>query len=707
MIREEHPFWGWLHPAVRVFGFLAAGIALANIVETSSAIVVGTGAVCALLGIVAILRRSGLLAYLSVFLLGVFIYELQSPSLQPEHYIHLLGKQGVWEVSVKEAPLRRGRWWRVPCSLHRVWISADSVLSVRGVALCLLDTSGGTPTPGDKIAATGILKEIESVPVPSRFDYKKWANKRGWYGTLFSKGWQKLDKATGIYIMAQQTRRHLVTLIERFVDEQAARGLAAAIGTGWKEMLPFEVKQAYSLSGAIHIMAISGLHVGMIVALLGGCVSVVKRGTGIPVPVWLELLIVVGGVWFFVFMTGLSASAVRAAMMFTLLWAGKLLAEDIPPMNIWGGAGTLMLVINPHWLFDVGFQLSFLAVAGILLFYRRLYSLLAVKNKLVDWIWRMCVVSISAQALVLPLTFYYFGQMPFAFLAANVVLVPLSGVLLYGVCLLWVTGCVEWIASVVGKLVSGIATVMNGYAVWLAELGLTGRVVGFGGWELALSYGSIALLVAGIYEAERKQRLLLACGLLLLTAVGTSTFLHTTVKPYSAVHIWALSEGTALELINRGQCVRIISEGLASEYEMLESMRFFPVEQTLGYTCPRLATFREVLRECSDTPCLWGGTFMHSYLAVKGNFLMAWVSPLVKIALGSALLPTDLVVVAGSTPYSLLDLYRSFLPERVVVAATEGGSAHRWRLMHECRRLPAQCTVVEPHRQPFWRYVSE
>ncbi len=165
----------------------------------------------------------------------------------------------------------------------------------------------------------------------------------------------------------------------------------------------------------------------------------------------LRALLLIGVLWFFSMLTGASASVLRSAVMFTAIAAGNfLINRHVSPYNNLAAAAFLLLAFNPSFLLDAGFQLSFLAVAGIQICYRPLYRNWAPKWKALNVAWQLVAVSLAAQAFTLPVCLYYFRQFPVYFLPANLVAVPWSTMLLYGELLLMAVSGWEWAAGWVG-----------------------------------------------------------------------------------------------------------------------------------------------------------------------------------------------------------------------------------------------------------------
>jgi len=235
----------------------------------------------------------------------------------------------------------------------------------------------------------------------------------------------RLDRSKTYFL--ERRAKVLDRLSESGVDG-SAYAVVAAMALGDKSQLTTELRDAYAISGASHILALSGLHLGIIYTLLSLLLS--RRRWQM-----VSQIVIIVSIWLFVFLVGLSASVVRSAVMVSIYALLSLGHRDKLSVNTLAFAAIVMLLFNPMALFDVGFQLSFMAVLTILLFYPLLESLWSqpflLDHRLFRWLWTMLSVSCAAQIGVAPLIAYYFGRISCYFLLANLVVVPAAALILY------------------------------------------------------------------------------------------------------------------------------------------------------------------------------------------------------------------------------------------------------------------------------------
>lgn len=238
------------------------------------------------------------------------------------------------------------------------------------------------------------------------------------------KNWQQLSYPTRAKINTERYKSKIESKLFSLHVKQQDYAVIAAMALGDKSALDSNTKNSYSISGASHILAVSGLHVGIIfqlfIFLLGGRKYSVYT-------IILSLI----SIWTYVFLIGLPASAVRAAIMLSAYSISLAFHRTGLPLNTLAAAYIFMLFISPLYLFELSFQLSFLAVASILLFFPPLYSLLTIRSRFVRWAWGLLCVSLAAQIGTLPVIVYYFGRISCYSLLTNYIAIPSATLILY------------------------------------------------------------------------------------------------------------------------------------------------------------------------------------------------------------------------------------------------------------------------------------
>ena len=309
----------------------------------------------------------------------------------------------------------------------------------------------------------------------SRFDYTTYLKSHGIVATAYASTsrWQFATVALSDISISDRAHIALMRLRHDILQRCARLGLspdalaiASAMTLGDKSAITSGVREAYSATGVAHILALSGMHIGIIYSLLALLV-IGRRHSAVR-----ELLLM-AAVWGYVAVVGMPPSAVRAALMITVYSIVGLTERRRAPLNVLAFAALLMLVANPLVLFDIGFQLSFTAVAFILVFHSPLSSLVPVpfqrRHHAVRFVWQLVVLSVVATAGTMPLVACHFGRLPVYFIVANLAVVPAAMAIVYGFIAIAALSPVpvasQWLAHTLSVFVSWL----NGFLLWVSS----------------------------------------------------------------------------------------------------------------------------------------------------------------------------------------------------------------------------------------------
>ncbi|MHA3789774.1 ComEC/Rec2 family competence protein [Flavobacterium hauense] len=288
-----------------------------------------------------------------------------------------------------------------------------------------------------------------------------------------------------------------------------------ALLLGQRQDMDTATNDAYKDAGVLHILAISGLHFSVLFYLLTVFFKPLNRFS--KHGKLLCLIAVLSIIWGFAFITGLSASVVRSVVMFTIISFAQFMNRDTNIYNSLFISMLVLLIANPYFIFDAGFQLSYLAVFAIVLLQPFYQQVAMSKHKPLNYLSDTLLVSLAAQIGVLPLSLYYFNRFPLLFLIANLVVIPLSNVVLVLGLLVLILNFI-WIdaALVAGKALGFLVEVMNGFISWIASFeNLVIKEISFTLLLTVILYGAIALLVFWFYKKSYKRTMALLCAILI------------------------------------------------------------------------------------------------------------------------------------------------------------------------------------------------
>ncbi len=314
---------------------------------------------------------------------------------------------------------------------------------------------------GSQILVTKPLQLIKNSGNPGSFDFKRYSLFNGITHQLYitTQDFAYLNQGGNSFRnLLFQSRQAIITILRKYISGDAEQGLAEALLIGYKDDLDKNLVQAYTNTGVVHVIAISGLHLGIIYwMLLWLTKPLKKKRTG-----WLRLLLIVAGLWSFSFLAGAQPSVLRSAVMFSAIALSTVINRKTDIYNTLALSALVLLCFNPYWLWDVGFQLSYTAVLSIIIFFRPIYNWYYTPNKIIDFIWKLMAASLAAQLLTLPVSIYHFHQFPALFLIANLFAVPLSSLILIGEILLCIISFFPPAASLLGSALEALIKLMNG-----------------------------------------------------------------------------------------------------------------------------------------------------------------------------------------------------------------------------------------------------
>ncbi len=326
------------------------------------------------------------------------------------------------------------------------------------------DSSIAHLTYGSQIIFKTNLQLIKNAGNPGGFDFKRYSFFNGITHQVYLKEndfavlKEKNENAFAKFLFTAKER--ILTVLRTYIKGDKEKGLAEALLIGYKNDLDKTLVQSYSNTGVVHVIAISGLHLGLIYWLLLQLLKPLQKTKKWR---WLRPVLIIACLWLFSLLAGAQPSVLRSAVMFTCIVLGETYTRRTSIYNTLALSAFILLCINPFWLWDVGFQLSYAAVLSIVIFMQPVYNWFYIKNKALDFLWRLNAVTLAAQILTIPLTIYHFHQFPNYFLFTNFIAVPLSSLILLGEIFLCIISFVPVLAIAVGKILAWLIYVMNSY----------------------------------------------------------------------------------------------------------------------------------------------------------------------------------------------------------------------------------------------------
>lgn len=362
------------------------------------------------------------------------------------------------------------------------------------VLLYLQKDSMPMPVMGDVLL---VETQVRRGGKSGKFDYGLYLRRQGIVGTCWAlrRNWQLIghEDDMGLKGLAKRSQYFLYQQYRKMGIEGQELGIISALTLGYREDLDKDVQRAFSASGAMHVLAVSGLHTGIV----WGIVMWILTLGVLYKPLWedkfrrwLLNISTIVLIWAYAFLTGLSPSVMRSALMLTFWALSSLLEQQTSRWNPLLATAVVILIVNPLALWSVSFQLSFAAVAGIMLFGSSMQQAVVLKGRVWQSVSRLLIVSLAAQLGTMPLTLHYFGQTSNYFALTNLIVVPMAGILLsLGFSTLAMSWCAvgEWL----GLATKWCTWLLNQAVQWIESLPYSTTHMHLSEWGVIGLYGAI------------------------------------------------------------------------------------------------------------------------------------------------------------------------------------------------------------------------
>ena len=601
----------------------------------------------------------GMFIYLSLILGGYAWAETFSTKRSDRVLVESLpqGKVAV-VLELGSYPRLNGRYARAEA---RVTSLLDSNSQVRRVDLTCLayfraDSAVTLPRSGDRVLATAQLSTIHGPQNPHEFDLRRYMEGRNISIRTYldTNNWRVVGHERHfINDLAEKCRHHLLGKFHRAGLAGEEMALASSLLLGDKDGLEQDLKDTFSAAGAMHVLCVSGLHVGILFVVFDFLLKGLgRRGKGKIARGILLVLII----WFYALLTGLSPSVTRASLMFSLLQAGRLMKNPPPTLNSLAGSALLQVMMDPLVITHVGFQLSYLAVAAIVQVTPLIQSLWQPRFKPLSWIWGLSVVSVVAQLGTGPLAMHLFHSFPSWFLLTNLIVIPLATVIIY-LALAILAVPFPGFYELLGDGLSNILRLLAG-SVRMVE-GLPGSVIDgiyFSSWSVLMVYVVLWLSLQTITR-RHKGYLITA----LLAAVILSSILDTTRYQNAArkaICIYHVRDHTIIDIMQAGKCLSLVSAD-----SIPERTYSFSVEPN------RIASqVRNVDTVVLGSDSLYdasGFFYRRGFVAASG--LRAYIAGRDYISGPGAPVAVDVLIITGGFSGDIVELLEGFPTSKVII----------------------------------------
>jgi competence protein ComEC len=464
------------------------------------------------------------------------------------------------------APAEKENWVKVELKVEAFGPGADSLKPKTGNLLLYLakDSAATALKYGDAIYFHGRITAVSPPGNPHAFDYRRYLHFQNIHFQAFVRdgAWKLAAYGQGnrLYGMALALQSRFVRTLRKHLTTSNELAVGSALILGYRDEIPEEIKTAYARTGAMHVLAVSGLHVGIVFLILNFFLKRILKNSR----AWriARMLLILVAIWAFALITGASPSVVRATVMFSFINVGLLLRQYTNIYNTLAASAFFLLLWNPYWLASVSFQLSYLAVLGIVYFQPKISRLWIIENKAGRYLWELVCVSLAAQLMTLPLTLFYFHQFPTFFWLSSLVLVPAAGFVLGGgLLLLAVEAISPGLAFFVGKGLWALLWFCNKTVFVIEQLpGAVAGGISIGAGVSLLLYLTILSIMIAV--SFKRFRWVLAALSLALLAGGNYAFTTYRQLDHTQAVVYNIYKHTAIDFFDGKQACSLTSAGL-------------------------------------------------------------------------------------------------------------------------------------------------
>ena len=434
-------------------------------------------------------------------------------------------------------------------STEEAVIGQSDPIRVKGNIILYLekDSLAGTLRYGDVVIIENLYEEVRPPQNPGQFNYKRFlANQHIFHSSYRRSGsWRRIDtdKGSPLVRWSLQFREQALKVFSDQGLPEREFAVISALLLGYRQYLDEDLQREFAGAGAMHILCVSGLHVGIIYLVLKTLLSFLRR---LPGGLYIQTLLVLILIWLYASITGFSPSVLRASTMFSFVATGQSLHRRTNIYNTLAASAMLLLIIDPYILTRIGFQLSYLAVLSIVSIQPMLYKQVQVKHKVLDKAWGIITVSIAAQAATGPLSLFYFHQFPNYFLLTNLIVIPLSGMIIYSGLFSLLVHSVPWLGYVAAKLLHGLLFMLQASVKHIEGLPYsTSGNIYFGLPETVLMF--MVLVFGCIYLVVRRLRYLVVALAALLMV--TAFFSYRSIQLHRQRHfvVYHVNQATVID----------------------------------------------------------------------------------------------------------------------------------------------------------------
>ncbi len=620
---------------------------------------------------------NGISIHAILFSLGVIITHYKDIAQHPS-WLNKYYHAGNFVVATLEEPLsEKTKSFKANTSVQALIDDAGET-AVTGNIICYFqkDSSLQQLSYGAQIIFNKPLQPIKNTGNPAGFQYRQYTAFQDIYQQVFLKPgeYRALPAKNQNWFtkMLYHTREKVLRIIITYIPGEKESGLAEALLIGYKDDLDKTLVQSYSNTGVVHVIAISGLHLGLIYWLLDLLLKPLKKRKRIS---WLTPVLIITGLWLFALLAGGGPSILRSAVMFTGIVIAQSIKRKTSIYNSLAASAFIVLCINPFWLWDAGFQLSYTAVLSIVVFMRPIYNGLYCKNKLLNAVWKLNAVTLAAQVLTTPVSMYHFHQFPNYFLFTNILAVPLSSCIVLAEILLC---CIAWIpaiARLTGIVLHKLIWLMNSFIEHMESMpfalwgGMQINIV-----QMASLYAAIIAMACWLLQKNKMAPITCLCSILVFVSIRTASFIEAAGQ--QKLVVYNIPQHQAIDFIYGRACFFKADDALLDD-NYLQNFHLKPARSL--YRISRSDTIPAAI----NSPGYY----------VFGNKTIIIIDDSWQYHPAAKRISADILIISKNPRLSIAELRLVFnCPQLVLDASNTPWKVNKWKA--DCQKLRLACYPV-------------
>jgi len=412
----------------------------------------------------------GIFTFWLYFWLGVAVVCIHTEINRPEHFSKVKGD--FLSISIDDALVEHSKSFKTIAKVNSVY-NGNKWIKTEGKLLLYFEKcySIHKLKYGNHLLLHVKNNAIAGAGNSGEFNYKLFLFYKQIYQQAYVKNgqWKRLEGNDGnIFISkALEWRAIITSMLHKEIKDEHASAVAVALIVGDDDAIDPDLMQAYASSGTLHVLSVSGMHVGVIYLILAAALGFMEKNKRLK---HFYYPLIMGLIWAYAMLSGFSSSVLRSAMMLSMVIVGKWINAKSPILNTLAVSMFILLCWNPFMLTEAGFQLSYLAVFGIAYLHPMLLPKLVMPNNFLHKTWELTSVSICAQIVTAPISVYYFHQFPNLFILSNLMVIPLTTLAIYLSVVLVMVSFVPYLGDSVAFADTEIISFVNRSVLWMEKI---------------------------------------------------------------------------------------------------------------------------------------------------------------------------------------------------------------------------------------------